>query len=424
MTPALGGLFVLALLSLLVSLVRARFPETLAAICIGVMSLIYIQGEGPLAALRNDTYTFLAAGGLAVSLLVLYFRSDHSALRDRFVVGCLAAFVLWVIVGGVLGIRLSDQWKVTGTYIAMLLLPFAFPYGHRFLPLYGLVAGAVYQIAVALLGGYYVPTLSGVAQLSAGIQPNILALQAAVVAVVGSVIVVSRPWLGFRWWLGVLLFALGSVAIVLTVSRSGMVALAAAIGVLLLMNTRLELAILGGLAVAFAAVALIADVFRVTAFTDWFVRGDVASLSTLTGRTEIWALALSMVEERPVVGWGFAALYRHDYSGGRFLDLVEGTNAHNVWLQAVVETGVIGMMTLAGVLWGAIRVARVTAPSADKTLLYPLLALLILNSLVSAGFATIGFATFLFGAVISAASWRPEPVDLSTVIKRVDVGTA
>ncbi len=424
MTPALAGLFVIAFLALLVSLVRARFAEVLAAISVGVMSLIYIQGEGPLDALRNDYYTFMAAGGIAVSLLVFHSRSDYSAIRDRFVVATLTLFVLWVVIGGVLGIRLPDQWKVTGTYIVMLLLPFAFPYRHRFLPLYGLVAGAVYQIAVALVGGYYVPTLSGVAQLSAGIQPNVLALQAAVVAVVGAVLVVDRLRFTFGWYLGVLLSVLGSVAVVLTVSRSGMVAMAAAIGVLLLMTTRLELTVLGGLAVAFAAVALIADIFRITAFTDWFVRGDVASLSTLTGRTEIWGLALSMVVERPVVGWGFAALYRHDYSGGKFLDLVEGTNAHNVWLQAAVETGIVGMLVLAGVLLGAIRAVHATASSTDKTLLYPLFALLVLNSLVSAGFATVGFSTFVFGAVVSAASWGPESVERSSAGESVGIRTA
>lgn len=78
--------------------------------------------------------------------------------------------------------------------------------------------------------------------------------------------------------------------------------------------------------------------------------------STLTGRTELWTAASSVIAESPIIGHGYNAfwqqgnldaegLYRANGIGSRY-----GFNFHNQFLDAQVDLGEIGLCVLIGTL--------------------------------------------------------------------------
>jgi O-antigen ligase len=77
--------------------------------------------------------------------------------------------------------------------------------------------------------------------------------------------------------------------------------------------------------------------------------GEVEELTTFTGRTDVWRLAVDRVAEEPVTGWGVGASY--DVFGEQ---LRQGAiwwpphDAHNVYLTVLLETGLVG-----GLFFGA-----------------------------------------------------------------------
>ena len=89
--------------------------------------------------------------------------------------------------------------------------------------------------------------------------------------------------------------------------------------------------------------------------------GASSELTTLTGRTDLWAAAWAHVLERPLLGWGFNGTEQlmlesvgRDFPGN-------AVNAHNMVLQGLMSLGFVGAMPgLAGL--GLLVVALVRRP--------------------------------------------------------------
>ena len=71
--------------------------------------------------------------------------------------------------------------------------------------------------------------------------------------------------------------------------------------------------------------------------------GNVTQVTTLTGRTEIWQFVLSAITKAPVLGYGFASTRELIPEGHAFAYGWTTTSAHNLWLQAWVTTGAVGL---------------------------------------------------------------------------------
>lgn len=74
--------------------------------------------------------------------------------------------------------------------------------------------------------------------------------------------------------------------------------------------------------------------------------GRVSELTTFTGRTEIWQFVLDLIGKSPWLGYGFAStreIIPDGYAGAYGWTT---TSAHNLWLQAWVTTGLIGLALL------------------------------------------------------------------------------
>jgi len=110
------------------------------------------------------------------------------------------------------------------------------------------------------------------------------------------------------------------------------------------------------------------------AFAESFV-SEASSLlgrdETLTGRTEIWSMALADASARPVLGTGFGGYFNTNNEFSR----THGYTAHNGILDVYVETGIVGVVVLLVFLFSAFIDIR---KSLDGHLDFGVLALAIL----------------------------------------------
>ena len=80
-----------------------------------------------------------------------------------------------------------------------------------------------------------------------------------------------------------------------------------------------------------------------------FLFGFIGRDSTLTGRTELWALVLRLISEKPLFGWGYEAMWVpsdtvHDgYLRSCRLG-ISIPSAHNALLEVTLEMGVAGLV--------------------------------------------------------------------------------
>lgn len=71
--------------------------------------------------------------------------------------------------------------------------------------------------------------------------------------------------------------------------------------------------------------------------------------STLTGRTAIWPAILELVEERPVLGWGYRAMWQPNDATTAIVDSVAGwgvPSSHNAILEIALELGWSGVVIM------------------------------------------------------------------------------
>lgn len=88
---------------------------------------------------------------------------------------------------------------------------------------------------------------------------------------------------------------------------------------------------------------------------------------TLTGRTELWASALSLIEQRPLLGVGYQAFWVQGHADAELLwymfgiESRNGFNFHNMFLSNAVEVGILGALLQTGLLFAATLYAGVWA---------------------------------------------------------------
>lgn len=187
----------------------------------------------------------------------------------------------------------------------------------------------------------------------------------------------------------------------LTGTRTGLVALAIAVVVVVLMAPRVPVAMLctGLLAVP----VLLYVVFLTPLVSAYATRGDTAELVTLNSRTVAWDAALTFADTLPahVLGVGLAvkqipvsAMYRTD----QILD--------STWVSAYVQAGVAGTAVLALLVLTTFARAATAAPPM-RSLYAALLVLLVARSLLESGVfdATPSGITFL---VVALALGHPH----------------
>ena len=97
---------------------------------------------------------------------------------------------------------------------------------------------------------------------------------------------------------------------------------------------------------------------------------------TLTGRTEVWAFVRGLIDQHPLLGYGYEAMFDRADIKEQLFNLVgwHAPNAHNGYLELWLGTGLIGLLlTLTFLLVGLVRAWRhllVDPDSVAATLAY------------------------------------------------------
>jgi len=156
----------------------------------------------------------------------------------------------------------------------------------------------------------------------------------------------------------------------LSQSRTAMAALALALLILVLARHPRRLLVAGIVVAAAVLVVVVARVDVLELVTSTVSRtGYSKEVTTLTGRTDIWAFAWSQIVQEPLLGYGHASskhifplLYRQ-YWGWTT------THAHNMWIQVWFTAGLVGVVLLVGVFLAQFRYWLATRDQGSLALL-------------------------------------------------------
>lgn len=177
----------------------------------------------------------------------------------------------------------------------------------------------------------------------------------------------------FSLLLLVLVVPVSAACFLLAQSRSTMLGLAAGISAVVL--RRHPILLLPTISIGAAVGAI---VYAYPAAIDVVIglvarAGNVAQVTTFTGRTEIWQFVVSAIEKAPLLGYGFAST-RELISEGHSFGYGWTTNsAHNLWLQAWVSTGGVGLLLILLSQFGLLKAMLMKPlPVRDGVLVYVL----------------------------------------------------
>lgn len=148
-----------------------------------------------------------------------------------------------------------------------------------------------------------------------------------------------------------------AVAVVLSKSMTAVVLLPVITAVVLLLARSslprwLTLPAVGLALLALAFVPLALSVLNINPLDELF--RATGKSSNLTGRTDIWAIAISVINRYPLFGTGYGAFWRTDlFVAEHYAILRAGATAptmHNMVLEIMVATGLMGVLAMAALL--------------------------------------------------------------------------
>jgi O-antigen ligase len=133
-----------------------------------------------------------------------------------------------------------------------------------------------------------------------------------------------------------------AIAIFCTGSRNGVLIALVLVSIALYTARHHRWVMLAGLASSSAIIAAVVGLG---------IGGRSLSLALITQdpRLSIWKLALEMIQQRPLLGWGFAGL-RLRYEPGSIPDYDVVFHAHNIWLFLASEAGIPVMLGFCAVI--------------------------------------------------------------------------
>jgi exopolysaccharide production protein ExoQ len=155
--------------------------------------------------------------------------------------------------------------------------------------------------------------------------------------------------------------------------------------------------------IAAAALLVVACSWRLlSTYFDLYVNSSGRQFETLTGRTLLWTIVLSMGLERPWFGHGFYSFKSLVPSLGVFVPV----HAHNELLHQFFELGVVGVVTVIGIYATFLYRARQSSSGELRTLAIALWIFTVVRGLADAVPAELCFPLWLMVAL----TVRLEPV--------------
>lgn len=249
-------------------------------------------------------------------------------------------------------------------------------------------------------------------------SPNAFGLMGALsVATGASLLVRSRADM-----LGLVLAPLGAAAMLLADSRTAMAASALAVTfVLRRVVGRAAVPLLLLLCSALIAVSALSSNLQTTTVAV-SRSGGSTEITTLTGRTDVWRVAVGAITDRPVIGHGYQGsvdVYSLALAEGRIA--WNARTAHNVILQALVLGGVPYLLCILVALGGWLRTA--TAASVDSR--EALMLIILVNGMTESFIDGPWLVYLILGAVAASvvaqrARARPPATGAAGIARTVE----
>jgi O-antigen ligase len=186
--------------------------------------------------------------------------------------------------------------------------------------------------------------------------------------------------------------------------RTGYIAVGVGVLVLLALHGRAVLAS------AIALCGFIVVRFGQTLFAPLFafvLRGQGANVaSSLSGRTNLWAAAIPIWKQSPIIGGGIETASRFlvlDSLGRGYTGSVHGS-----WIEALVGTGLVGITLLAATVVLCLYRGYLLAARGGRLAPILVLTVLAVRSITGSSFETFGMESMLFLAMLMAVR-APQP---------------
>jgi|GEM_PF-1806322 len=229
-------------------------------------------------------------------------------------------------------------------------------------------------------------------------HPNVLAVYAALMIVTALTLLTENPKL--RWFLGSMIL-IGIVALFLTKSRTTLLALVAAIAIAGLLKAEPKWRAIGLIA-GFFAISVLGLAISILHLWDRIgvaaAMGRTEHISSLTGRVPLWLELLKHASERPWCGSGYGAFWdSRMIQRTSELFLWEITHAHSVFLEALLNVGIVGVTVFVAILISALVIATkallyTRRPEYQLVLIVTLFALI--HGIAEASFYSLGFESY------------------------------
>jgi O-antigen ligase len=261
-------------------------------------------------------------------------------------------------------------------------------------------------VAVEVVSGTFLR--SGEYRFSGTLDPNIQGVYCAALCLASACLAAdpltaSKPWRRAMW---LMLFALGGVFLLLTQSRTSTAALIVGLVVVYALGLpwRRKVLIAGivGPIIAAGLILLLSAERGKDVAVNAALLGrsqETSDLGTLTGRVNIWDRVIGDIAERPLTGYGYGGFWTTErvMSYTRVLDW-EFNHAHSVYLESLLNAGIIGLVLgLLIVIMALASAGRTFLRTHDYGYLFiaALLALALVHGLLDSNFVIVGFAPLL-----------------------------
>ena len=229
-------------------------------------------------------------------------------------------------------------------------------------------------------------------------HPNVLAVYAALMIVTGLMLLKQNAQL--RWLLWATILA-GVAALILTKSRTTLLALVAALTISGLLRAEPKWRMVGLIAGSFiiSVMGLAISIFHL-----WDRIGVAAAmgrtehLSSLTGRVPLWLELLKHAAERPWCGSGYGAFWDSKMiQRTSEIFLWEITHAHSVFLEALLNLGIVGLIAYSALLLSTLGIsakATLYTRRPEFQLVFTVTLFALIHGLAEASFYSLGFESY------------------------------
>ncbi|MFO1017436.1 MAG: O-antigen ligase family protein [Hyphomonadaceae bacterium] len=153
------------------------------------------------------------------------------------------------------------------------------------------------------------------------------------------------------------------------------------------------------------------------AFGNHFLFDTLGKDPTLTGRTFLWERADQLIARKPLLGYGFQAIWMGDSTDTiglkRLADIEDGRqfHFHHQFRIVAVDTGLLGLVTFVGaMIFAGLNTIRqmLLRPTVETSFFFVVFALMVTRAFTDQIIGPFNMHTLLFFAASVYAFWRPE----------------